>query len=117
MFNIAILLFALAAVFGLWMAVMHFRCQTPPRPVLATFHGLFAASALLVLLLAVIRSHTTGAPVIALGLLVLAALGGFGLLTFHLKHRALPSSLVVGHGLFAVTGFIVLLSALLFLRS
>jgi hypothetical protein len=52
-----------------------------------------------------------GAPGIALGLLVVAALGGFALLSFHLRGRALPSGLVVGHALLAVAGFVTLLAA------
>ena len=53
MYRLSILLFAVAAVAGLTMAVMHFKNATPPRPVLAVLHGLFAASGLVVLLLAV----------------------------------------------------------------
>jgi hypothetical protein len=93
------------------MAVMHFKNASPPRPVLAVLHGLFAASGLVVLLLAVIKVGMQGAPAIALGLLVVAALGGFGLLSFHLRGRALPSGLVVGHALLAVAGFVTLLAA------
>jgi len=52
-----------------------------------------------------------GAPAIALGLLVIAALGGFGLLSFHLRGRALPSGLLVGHALLAVAGFVTLFAA------
>lgn len=114
---VAIVLFALAAVAGLSMAIMHFKGQSPPRAVLAVFHGLFAASGLVVLIVAVLEAHASNAPVVALGLLVLAALGGFGLLSFHLRKRALPSGVVVGHALLAVTGFVVLLvSALLMSR-
>jgi hypothetical protein len=44
---------------------------------------------------------------------VLAALGGATLfLGFHLRQRALPIPLVIGHGLLAVTGFVLLLIAL-----
>jgi len=111
MYRLSILLFAVAAVAGLTMAVMHFKNATPPRPVLAVLHGLFAASGLVVLLLAVIKVGMQGAPAIALGLLVVAALGGFGLLSFHLRGRALPSGLVVGHALLAVAGFVTLLAA------
>jgi hypothetical protein len=93
------------------MAIMHFRGKTPPRPVLAALHGLFAASGLVVLLLALIKVGFGGTPGIALGLLALAALGGFALLSFHARGRALPSGLVVGHGLLAVAGFVVLLAA------
>lgn len=111
MYRLAILLFAIAAVAGLTMAIMHFKGKTPPRPVLAVLHGLFAASGLVVLLLAVLKVGFSGAPAIALGLLVVAALGGFTLLSAHLRGRALPSGLVVGHALLAVAGFVTLLAA------
>jgi len=116
MFNVAIVLFAVAAIAGLSMTIMHFQGRTPPRPALAIFHGLFAAMALVVLVLAVIAAHATGAPAIALAILVLAALGGFGLLSFHVRGRALQSGLVVGHGLLAVAGFVVLLLTFFLMR-
>lgn len=109
--RLSILLFAIAAVAGLIMAIMHFRKAMPPLPVLAVLHGGFAASGLIVLLLALIKVGMHGAPAIALGLLLVAALGGFGLLSFHLRGRALPSGLVVGHALLAVAGFVTLLAA------
>lgn len=111
MITYAIALFALAAVAGLSMAIGHFRGQSPPKPVTAALHGLFAASGLLMLLLAVVRASTGGLPAIALGVFLLAALGGFTLLSFHLRGRKLPNVLVVGHGLLAVSAFIVLLAA------
>jgi hypothetical protein len=111
MYRLSILLFAIAAVAGLTMAVMHFRKASPPLPVLAVLHGGFAASGLIVLLLALVKVGMHGAPAIATGLLVVAALGGFGLLSFHLRGRALPSGLVVGHALLAVAGFVTLLAA------
>jgi glucose uptake protein GlcU len=117
MYRVSILLFAIAAVAGLIMAVMHFRKISPPRPVLAALHGLFAASGLVVLLLAVVKVGMQGAPAIALGLLVVAALGGFVLLGSHLRGRVLPSGLVVGHALLAVAGFVTLLAAEFVLMS
>jgi len=114
MLYVAIAVFALAAVLGLTMAVLHFKGRSPPPAGLAVVHGLFAASGLVILLVAVIQAHLGGAPLAALGLLILAALGGFGLLSFHLRRRALSSGLLAGHALLAVAGFIVLLiSALL----
>ena len=77
MFKIAIVLFAVAAVAGLAMAVAHFRGQTPPKLALALLHGLFAASGLVVLLLGLIRIGAGGTPAYALGLFLVAALGGF----------------------------------------
>jgi hypothetical protein len=111
MYRISIVLFAVAAVAGLTMAVMHFRKASAPRPLLAALHGLFAASGLIVLLLAVMKAGMQGAPAAALGVLVVAALGGFALLSFHMRGRALPSGLMVGHALLAVAGFVTLLAA------
>jgi hypothetical protein len=116
MFQIAIILFALAAVAGLSMAVMHFRGQTPPRPMLAAVHGIFAASGLAVLLIAIIQAATGGMPAIAFCLFLLAALGGFALLSYHLRRRALPNGLVIGHALIAVTAFVMLLAAVYVVR-
>jgi hypothetical protein len=111
MYQFSLALFAVAAVAGLTMAVMHFRGTSPPKTVLAVLHGLFAASGLVVLLLALIKAGFSGKPGIAFGLLALAALGGFALLSSHLKGQKLPSALVVGHALLAVAGFVTLLLA------
>ncbi|HKE93624.1 MAG TPA: hypothetical protein VKB34_04895 [Povalibacter sp.] len=111
MFNTALILFAIAALGGLTMAVMHFRGKTPPPLALAVLHGILAACGLVILLLAVMKIGMGGAPGIALGLFLVAALGGFTLLSFHLRGRALPNGLVIGHGLLAVAGFLVLLTA------
>jgi hypothetical protein len=104
----ALILFAIGALGGLTMAVMHFRTHTAPRVVLAAAHGLFAAAGLVTLLLTIMKvggGHGTG---IALALFLVAALGGFTLLSFHLRGRSLPSGLVIAHGLVAVAAFIVL---------
>ncbi len=114
---LSLILFAVAAVAGLAMAIMHFRGFSPPRPALAVLHGLFAASGLVVLLLALIKTGFGGRSGIALGLLVAAALGGFVLLSHHARKQKLPSALVVGHALLAVAGVLTLLVAELALIS
>ena len=111
MTQLSLILFAIAAVAGLAMAIMHFRGVSPPRAVLATLHGLFAASGLVVLLLALVKTGFGGKFGLALGLLVVAALGGFALLSYHAKKQRLPSALVAGHALLAVAGFLTLLMA------
>jgi hypothetical protein len=88
--------------------VMHFRGQTTPRVGIAAVHGVLAASGLVVLLFAAMGSGTSRTAQIALGLFVVAALGGFGLLSFHLRGRRLPNGLVVGHGFLAVVAFLIL---------
>ena len=117
MYQLSLVLFAVAAVAGLTMAIMHFRGTSPPKTALAVLHGLFAASGLVVLLLALIKAGFGGKPGIAFGLLAAAALGGFVLLSSHVKQQRLPSGLVVGHALLAVAGFIVLCLAQLSLMS
>ena len=117
MYQLSLALFAVAAVAGLTMAIMHFRGTSPPKTVLAVLHGLFAASGLIVLLLALIKTGFGGKPGIAFGLLVAAALGGFVLVSSHVQQKRLPSGLVVGHALLAVTGFVILLLAQLALMS
>jgi hypothetical protein len=104
----ALILFAIGAVGGLAMAVMHFRTRSSPHALLAGAHGLFAAAGLVMLLWIVVTMGATHGTGIALGLFLLAAVGGFTLLSFHLRGRALPSALVIGHGLIAVAAFIVL---------
>lgn len=112
MLMLAAVLFAIAALGGLVMAVGHFRGRTPPRLALAAVHGVLAAAGLVLLLVAVINLGTGGAPTVALVLFLLAALGGFVLLGYHLRGKPLPGGLVGGHGLLAVVAFLVLLSAL-----
>jgi hypothetical protein len=109
--QISLVLFAIAAVAGLVMAIQHFRGQSPPKTALAVLHGLFAASGLVLVLLALLKTGFGGKAGIAFGILVAAALGGFVLLSSHVKQRALPSGLVVAHALIAVAGFLVLLLA------
>lgn len=113
MISTAIILFAVAALGGATMAVLHFRGRAAPPAVLAALHGILAASGLVLLSIAVLRSGVEGTAGIALGLFLLAALGGFGLLSFHLRRRRLPNALVLGHGLLAVAGFLLLLYAFL----
>lgn len=111
MYTLSLVLFAIAALAGVAMAVMHFRGISPPRPVLAALHGVFAASGLVTLLLTVLKAGGKGPAQAALGVLLLAAIGGFYLLSFHLRGRPLPMIGVVGHAVIAVAGFVTLLVA------
>lgn len=102
--NVALGLFGLGAVTGLYLAVAHFRGQELKLgPALA--HGAFGAAGLVVLALALARSGFAGLGVAALGLFIAAALGGFLLFSFHLRGKRLPSPVVVIHALAAVAAF------------
>jgi hypothetical protein len=112
---ITILIFAVAAVIGLTMALAVFRGQFP-RVASAVIHGLLAATGLVLLIIAVFGGGAAGAARWALGFLLLAALGGFTLaLGFHARKKNLPGGFVVGHALIAVIGFLLLLAGALHL--
>lgn len=105
----SIALLALAAVFGLYMIFRVFGGTLPPWGA-AILHGLFAATGLLLLLYV---AFLAGAPqpqavTIAAILLVVAALGGFVLVSYHLRKQVPPKMLAGVHALVAVVGFCTL---------
>lgn len=110
----AAILLGLAALGGLTLAGI--RLSGAPRPPtwMALGHGAIAATGLGVLIYAAAVSGIPGLAQVALGVLVLAAMGGATLfLGFHLREQPLPIPLVLGHGLMAATGYVLLLVSLL----
>lgn len=107
--NAAIVL-GLAALGGLTMAIIRLRGAPWPPMWLAVVHGVAAATGLGMLIYTVATSEVPQLAQIATGVFVLAALGGavlfFG---FHMAKKALPIPFVIGHGLIAVTAFVMLL--------
>lgn len=113
MLGTATLLFALAAIGGLYLAARHLRGNPPPIP-FALVHGLIAAVGLILVLLTVLGAEgSTGRLPLALGFLVVAALGGFVLFTMHLRNRPLPAPLIGIHALVALVGFVLVLLSVL----
>jgi hypothetical protein len=106
----ALILFAVAAAGGLLLAFLRFSNKPLPLP-LALVHGAVAAGGLVSLALAVFGSKGAGQTQLALGLFLLAALGGFLLFSFHLRKKQLPIAVVVVHGVVAVVAFLILLGA------
>jgi hypothetical protein len=111
--QLAAILLSLAALGGVAMVVIRLRGAPLPPIGLATGHGTIAAIGVIVL---AYNAYTPGIPQlaqIALGIFVLAALGGVTLFTmFHLKGRPLPIPLMLGHGLIALIGLGLLLYTL-----
>lgn len=108
--QLAAIFFALAALGGLTMATM--RAAGTPRPPtwLALGHGAIAAAGLVTLIYTAATQTLPTAALVALGCFVLAALGGATIfLLFHVRGKPLPMPLVIGHGLIAVTAFVLLL--------
>ena len=115
--TIAAVLFGIAALGGVVMAVMRLTGRELPPMAIALVHGLFAASGLIALLVAVIGVNAPTSARIALGGFVVAALGGFALFSFHLRQKALPVPLVIVHGLVAVISFVLLLAGIFAFRA
>jgi hypothetical protein len=73
-------------------------------------HALLGASGLVVLLIMVLQGGTPGRLTAALGLLVVAALGGFYLASIHLRREIPRKAIVYTHAGLAVAGFLTLVS-------
>ena len=104
---------AISAVGGLVMAGIRFSGKPHPPTWLAMLHGFLSAAAVTLLLYV---QFTGGLPTLALTatvLFLIAALGGVVMnLNYHWNRLPLPKWLVVVHALIAVTGLILLLSAI-----
>jgi hypothetical protein len=111
MFNYAVLLIALGALVGVYMAVQHFRGRTPPRGMVAAAHGLLAVSGVILLLTAARESGLREIGLWALYLFALAALGGLYLAAQHMDRKHLSSPVIVIHALVAVAAFLMTLTA------
>jgi ABC-type transport system involved in cytochrome c biogenesis permease subunit len=108
----AIVIFAIAAVGGLVLASSVLRGKLAPWAI-SLLHAALGASGLVLLILEVLKGAASGRLTAALGLLVLAALGGFYLASLHLRQQIAPKGVVFVHAGIAVVGFLTLLSLLL----
>lgn len=105
---LATVLLCAAALGG--MAVLGLRMKGGNPPIqLAFVHGLVAAGGLVALGIQVLGQGLTGAPLVALVILVLAAFGGVYLVSIHRRGQLIPLNVAVVHGLLALSGVIVLL--------
>ena len=109
MLKLAVLIFAIGAVGGLVMATRVLRNQLAPWA-LSLLHAALGATGLVLTAIVVLgKSQGVSSVVpIALLILVVAALGGFFLASFHAR-RQLPSrGVVFTHAGLAVVGFLLL---------
>jgi hypothetical protein len=106
---VAAVLFAIAALGGVIMALIRFSGRDYPPVALAVIHGLFAAAGLITLIVVAVAPGVGLSIRIALLLFLGAAIGGFSLVYYHAKGRPLPISYVVVHGFVAVIAFVILI--------
>jgi hypothetical protein len=110
MLKIAVLVFAIAAVGGLIMATRVLAGRLAPWA-LSLLHAALGATGLVLTALVVLGKSADVASIVtvALLLLVVAALGGFFLASFHARKQLPPRAVVFVHAGVAVIGFLLLL--------
>ena len=111
MLPVTLVVLAIAALGGLILASHVLRNRFAPWA-LSLVHAALGATALILLGLVAVQS-TEKLILIGLGVLVVAALGGFFLASFHLRRKIAPKPAVLLHALLAVAGFGVILAATL----
>jgi hypothetical protein len=111
MLTYSVLIFAIAAVGGLILASKVLTGKLAPWA-LSIIHALLGATGLILLALAATSGSANGRTTAALALLVIAALGGFYLASYHLRKKIAPKAVVVIHAGVAVAGFLTLLTVL-----
>lgn len=112
MFNIALIVFAIAAVGGLILAAHVLRGKFAPWA-LSVLHALLGAAGLVLLIVLLLQGATMQRVLAGFVLLLVAALGGFFLASFHLRRKLPPKAVVLVHASVAVIGFLTLLSVLM----
>ena len=104
MLSFAVIVFAIAAVGGLILALHVLRGRFAPW-YLSILHALLGAVGLILVLLAVVGDEGSSLILGALLTLVVAALGGFFLASFHARKTLPPKPIVILHAFLAIVGF------------
>ena len=106
----ALVIFAIAALGGLALASFVLRGKMAPWA-LSLVHALLGAVGLIILIVVLVQGSTAQQVLAGFVLLLVAALGGFLLASFHLRKKLPHKAIVVVHAVLAVAGFLVLLTA------
>lgn len=109
MLKIAVLIFAIGAVGGLILASSVLRGRLASWA-LSLLHAALGATGLVLTAIVVLGGSTDVAKVVptALIILVVAALGGFFLASYHARKASPPKGAVIAHAGLAVVGFLLL---------
>lgn len=108
MITYAVIIFALAALGGLYLAAHVLRDRFAPWAI-SLLHAGLGALGLILLIAALVQGTTSQAVLIGFVILLVAALGGFLLASFHLRKRLPSKALVLIHAGVAVVGFVTIL--------
>lgn len=105
----ALAVFGVAALGGLVMAARIWKGQFAPWA-LSLLHAALGATGLVLVGLLLLQGTGAQPLAIAFMLLLIAALGGFFLASFHLRQKLPPKAIVAVHAAVAVAGFLTLAS-------
>jgi hypothetical protein len=112
MLTYAVIVFAIAAVGGLVLAAHVMRSKFAPWA-LSLLHALLGAAGLVLLIALLVQGNAPQQVLIGFVLMLVAALGGFFLASFHARKKLPPKAVVLIHAGVAVAGFLTLASVLL----
>lgn len=108
----AVIAFAVAALGGVVLAAHVLRGKFAPWAI-SLLHAGLGALGLVLLIVALVQGATSQPVLIGFVLLLIAALGGFFLASFHVRKRLPPKGVVVIHAGVAVIGFLTVLSQII----
>jgi len=103
----AIVLFALAAVFGLVALTAILKNKPTPKPAVFIHGGLAAVALLLVIFF--VTGSAGPSPIASLVLFVVAALGGFALFAIDMQKKPVPKFLALVHPVIAAIALVLLI--------
>jgi hypothetical protein len=106
-------LFAIAAIFGLTIAISIYQKKPSTPKFMVAAHGLFAATGL-GLLVYYASNNQNNYPKVSVILFLLALLGGSFLFVKDMRGKPGPMSVVIVHAVVAVTAFLLLAVFVLF---
>lgn len=113
MLILAIVFFSLAIILGLFLLAYVLQNKETPKA-LAFIHGPLAAIGLILLIAYAYTSpHSSLYLTISIILFILAAFGGITLISIDLMGKPVPKWMALGHGITALTGFILLILSLI----
>jgi len=109
MLNIAVLVFAIGAIGGLVLANSVLRGKLPSWA-LSLLHAALGATGLVLTGIVVLDPNGGAAKTVSIALLILvvAALAGFFLASYHARKASPPRAAVIAHAGVAVIGFLLL---------
>lgn len=99
-----IIIFVITALLGIYLLSYVLPDKTTPKGI-AMLHGTMGAMGIIVLLIGCFYYPSL---IYSLIIFILAALGGTVLFTLDILGKKIPKFLAIGHGLIAISGFIIL---------